>query len=169
MYYPKSKYSDPKHTPGNEFLLDGKVYVGWYVETYKKEYLTGKAVNKDSKKLTKISTIKEESLKFKFEHTKITPTENDIENGTWTRYFLKDKRTGKVIETNKQKFIDFKEKTYVERGKLQWILKGPANNVVKDRYTYYGAAHKNKAAVKELEKTIKGIEKLIKDYSEFVE
>lgn len=169
MFYPKSKYSDPKHTPGNEFLLDGKVYVGWYVETFKKQYLTGKVVNKSSKRLVKISTIKEDTSKFKFENTKIEPTDRDRENGVWVRYFLKDKRTGKIIETTKQKFVDFKEKTYVLRGKVEWVLKGPADNVYKEKYVYYGASHKNELAIKELEKTIQGITKQIKNYSEFVE
>lgn len=40
-YYPTSKIKKGKKTKGNEFLLDGKPYVGDYYQTYDNRYFTG--------------------------------------------------------------------------------------------------------------------------------
>ena len=51
MFIPKSKYSTPKHSPGDEFTLNGKNYIGWYIQLSTGEYYTGKTFNSSSKKL----------------------------------------------------------------------------------------------------------------------
>lgn len=174
MYLPKNKYSAPKHTPGGEFSLNGIEYVGWYIRTFKNEYYTGKAFSKDSKlliKLTEETNVIDANRNdpFTFNSIQVAPSSKDRINGKWKRYFLKDSRNGKIIEVDKDKFLLFKKKSYVLKGLLEWEIKGPAENLVINGYTYYGASHQNKIKVAELEKTFPGLSSFVKDYSQFVE
>lgn len=173
MYLPKSKYSEPKHTPGGEFLLGDEQYRGWYIVTYKKEYLTGKAITNKSQFLTPIDTPERTDTRdlptLDFYNQSVTPTETDKRAGMWKRYFLLDTRTKKIVEVNKDKFDVFKTKTYITRGVLNWKLKGPAQNITKEKYVYYGAAHINRTNTEKLNQSLPGLTDFIKDYSEFVD
>ena len=175
MYLPKSKYSAPKHTPGGEFILNNQVYVGWYIKTFKNQYFTGRSLTKESKILIKLDQedgfVTDQNLNnsTRFASMKVAPSKIDTQNGKWTRYFLQDSRTLKIIEVDRNKAIFFKRKSYIKQAKIDWNIKGPAENVTSGQYTYYGAAYQNRVAVEKLESTIKGITNFIKDYSEFVE
>ena len=174
MYLPKNKYSKPRHSPGGEFSLDNKEYVGWYIQTYTKEYYSGKTLNKNSKLLFKLSDSdniidRNENDPFIFSSVIVSPTPRERSNGIWKRYFLKDPRNNKIIEVDKKKYLLFKRKTYVLRAELDWKIEGPAENQNINGYTYFGATHVNKVNTQALESTIKGITTYIKDYSEFVE
>lgn len=169
MYIPKSKYSTPKHTPGDEFTLDGRNYIGWYIQLSTGEYYTGRSFNASSKKLISSTETTELKPYLSFIPVNVSPTPRDKTNLKWTRYFLQDQRNKRIIEVDKAKFDSFKIKNYITRGTLEWELKGPAENLNVDGYLYYGAAHQNKLKAEKLEKTIPGITSFIKDYSQFVE
>ena len=74
-----------------------------------------------------------------------------------------------IIEVSKDRFQAFKDKANYKQGILEWKLKGPAENVNKGPYTYFGAEHINTVNTQTLESTIPGISSFIKDYSQFVE
>jgi len=173
MYLPKSKYSEPKHTPGDEFLLGNEIYRGWYVVTFKGEYLTGKVIDNKSKYLQKIDPPERVDTRdlpsLDFYSKRVTPTDIDRKSGSWRRYFLQDTRTGKIVEVEKKKFDLFGTKNYITRGILDWKLKGPAQNVVKEKYVYYGAEYINRVNTEKLSRNMKGLSEFIKNYSEFVE
>lgn len=174
MYLPKSKYSKPLHTPGNEFSLNGKEYRGWYIKTYKGQYYTGKSFSSQSQLLIKLvteSNVIDANINdpFRFYNTVNTPLPKDRANGKFTRYFLQDTRNKKIIEVNKEKYDLFRVKKYITRENIEWIIKGPSENLEINGYTYYGAAHQNKLTVHTLESKIPGITNFIKNYSEFVE
>lgn len=168
MYYPKSKYSSPKYTAGNELEYGGKPYKGWYVITYKDEYLSGKLPSRDSKTLSLINK-KQKVRTPKIYSEKVEPNSGDYTNGTWRRYLLQDKRSKKIVEVSKQKFDSYKNVSYIVNEYIDWILKGPSGNVVVKKYTYYGAAHRNKEAALKLEEKMPGVSEFFKDYSKFVD
>lgn len=169
MYIPKSKYSAPKHTPGDEFTLNGKNYIGWYIQLSTGEYYTGRSFNASAEKLISSTETTPSTPYLSFISVNVSPTQNDRINSKWTRYFLQDQRNKRIIETNKEKYNAFASKPYITRSTIEWELRGPAENKVIDGYQYYGAAHQNKLKAEKLEKTIPGISSFIKDYGQFVE
>lgn len=168
MALPKSKYSDPKHTPGGEFALNGKEYTGWYITTYRGENYTGKTYGINSKLLTSISENAPGSSPTFIEEP-IQPNSYDKKEGVLKRYFVQKIQNLKIIEVSKLRYIEFNKVSGYKRATLDWRIKGPAENQSINGYTYFGAAHVNKVNTQALESTIKGITTYIKDYSEFVE
>jgi len=169
MYIPKSKYKPPKYTSGNRFTLpDGTFYTGWYIETFKGEFLTGKLSTSSSKVLIDNVVDEEQLPKYTFSNDLVIPTEKNYKDGYFYRYYVQDKRTRAVIEATEDKYKYFLKQNYTQEIKVKWILQGPAENINKGLYIYFGAASKNKEAIKEAELTIKGLSSLIKSYSEFV-
>lgn len=199
MYLPKSKYSKPKYTQGYDFNLpNGKRYVGWCFETYKKQVFTGKepsdkntllvpiteTSNKPSKKLMfqpLASTIVDRAAivsnrtidsviipNSKTVKQDILVDSTDITNGYFLRYFLQDKITRNIIEVKNKKYIEMLKESYTIGITLKWIIKAPAENIKRNGYTYIGASQKNKEAVEAAEKTVIGIKNFIKSYDQFV-
>jgi hypothetical protein len=174
MFIPKSKYSTPKHTPGNEFTLNGENYRGWYVELNSGGYFTGKTITSKSKKLIFNPARGENedtrpSQKYRLYNMDVTPLPADISNKKWRRYFLQDKRNLKIVEVDRARYNLFRIKQYVTRVSLDWLLNGPAEDKIINGYSYEGTASRNKKTVVALEKDMPGISSFIKDYSQFVE
>ena len=98
------------------------------------------------------------------------PTEKDYKAGVLNRYFLQNTSTGKILEISKELYdIKFKNKPLYEKvAKLEWKLEGPVNDIVVGGNVFRGASNVNRDSVKELSKTIKGIENLVTDYSQFI-
>ena len=86
MALPKSKYSDPFHTPGNEFTLNGKPYIGWFVRTYQNKYYTGKIIDESSMRLDPVVEKKINEPAFVDEI--IEPSVRDRVRGILRRYFI---------------------------------------------------------------------------------
>ena len=166
MGLPKSKYSSPKHTPGGEFLLNKENYIGWYVVTYKNEYLTGKQAKGNSKKL--IPVEEEQVVRPLFVEDKVEPNLTVVKDGVWTRYFLKKITNQKIIEVSKKKYLFFDQAPNIESVKLNWIIQGPVENRLINNYLYYGAEHNNRIATLRLNNTFDGISSHITDFAEFV-
>ena len=96
------------------------------------------------------------------------PTIFDYKNGFFIRYFIRDKRDGKIVEVNTRQFKEKRRLNYVQVGKLEWILQGPAENRVINDVPFVGAAQRNKERVLELDKELKGLKNFIKNYGKFV-
>ena len=170
MYIPKSKYKPAKYTNGDKFTQpDGTFYTGWYVETFRGDFLSGKAPTKNSLKLTEESNVEGNYLdSYSFSNDIIIPTEKNYRDGFFYRYYVQDKRSRAIIEATQNKYNYFLRQRYTQEVEVKWILQGPAENINKGLYIYFGAASKNEEAIKEAELTIKGLSSLIKSYSEFV-
>lgn len=167
MALPKTKYSSPLHTPGGEFLLDGKDYIGWYIKTYQNKFYSGKTFDSFSQQLQEKKDIVPPSLIFAEQHTE--PDSYARNKGVWRRYFIQKKSNLKIIEVTKERYDTFKNISQYSRGILEWKIKGPSENQNIKGYTYFGAAHVNEVNTKSLENSLTGISSYIKDYSQFVE
>ena len=169
MYIPKSKYSEPKHSRGDFlFSKDGTPYVGWYVKTYNDIYLSGKEPSNSS---TVLELVDEEpdKAKPKFISDTILPEVEDYNKGYFTRYYLQDRRNLKIIQVNQQKYFYFTKETYIKGIELKWVIRGPAQDVIKPPYLYQGAITRNKQTIDTYSNMMTGLKDYILDYKEFVE
>lgn len=169
MYIPKSKYRPAKYTDGNRFTKsDGTFYTGWYIETFRGDFLSGKTPTASSEMLTDNQVSEQEFAQYKFTNDIITPTEKDYKEGYFYRYFVQDKRNNAIIEVVRDKYKYYVKQRYTREIKVKWILEGPAENINRGLYIYFGAASKNEEAIKEAENTIIGLSSVINLYNQFV-
>lgn len=169
MYLPKSKYSSPKYTRGNEFILEsGKAYTGWYFKTYKGEAFTGKIPSKTSDILISIDDDDSNVQTLRFKDDIIRPTQSDYDQGYITRYFVQDKRNKVIVEVNKKNYLEFGKLSYTTTYSLDWNLTSPAEDVKKGPYIYFGSANKNRELSLKAEETMPGFIDKIKSFSKFV-
>jgi hypothetical protein len=171
MYLPKSKYT-VKITKGGDFYKkDGSTYRGKYIETYNGQIFTGGELTPASEKLEDFrysASVITNFSQVAFKSDMIKPTKEDYKEGFITRYYVQDIRNKAIIEANKENYKGFLTLPYLKTLKLKWNLKGPAENVNKGPYIYFGAISKNKELVLEGEKTIEGLSEFIFNYGEFV-
>jgi hypothetical protein len=175
-YIPESRYKKAKSTDGTEFVevISRERYKGFYIETYKGKYYGGKTPEEDGPELEKISKINFAIplglLGLLAGFFKKKPTQSEIQNGVTKRNFIQDKNNNKIIETDPDTYEQAKEflpnSTFAE---IDWIIGGPAEDIVYGTYAYEGAASKNKKTIEELNKTIPGINTFVTDYSYLVE
>jgi len=147
MYLPQSQYKANLFTNGSEFKIatTGKIYSGYYFETYKTERYTGKSPQDGTPQLllplfeqinlTNNSVTPERvkisiSLNGEYSHTAkprlipqpnpTQPTSNDYVNGLFTRYFCK--------KNNELKYMEIDQPTYTK-------LKSQDTSMAWDLYT----------------------------------
>lgn len=176
MFLPKSKYKGPfTATSGDKELLYKdtlKPFRGSYIVTYKNKYYEGKTPQEAKKELILKSLYEEQQAnKNKFKGPKaaiIEPSEKDYKNKKFTRYFTKDKRSGRILEVTKDEFNRVKKLPAHLCTSLEWWIEGPAEDTKYNGYIYFGATTRNAKAVEEAEKKIKGIKNYLKNLAEFV-
>lgn len=182
-YIPKSKYTEPKYTSGGEFInkTTQKDYTGYYIETYRDRFYAGKSPQQAGDEIVK---IKSEGIVNKGAKASLfllltalakgffkpSASSVDKDNGFTTRYFIQDKSTNKIVETDKNTYLQAQDQIPNQRfATADWIIKGPAENQVINGYPFEGAASKNKKTIQALESQIPGISTFVTDYSLLVE
>ena len=181
-YIPKSKYKKPKSTSGGEFteLESKETYKGFYIETYKGNYYGGKTPEENGPELVKEKKLAGQiamlvglgalipGLLAGFFLKK--PTQSEKDKGVTKRNFIQDNNTNKILETDPDTYEQAKEalvnSTFAE---VDWIIKGPAKDMMFGNYPYEGAESKNRKTIQALEKTMPGISTFITDYKYLVE
>jgi hypothetical protein len=182
-YYPKSKYSKPKSAEREEFIVKKtqEYYKGTYVKTSDNKYFSGKSPMDTEEELQKVTSDVEEagvdvSLLYGilagslggFFAKKLSKSEK--EKGVAKRYFVQDLNNKKIVETDKATYLQTK-KEVVNRNfaEVDWIIKGPAEDMMFGKYPYEGAESKNKKTIQALDSQMKGISTFITDYRYLVE
>lgn len=176
MYLPKSKYKGPFIATGGdkEILYKDtlKPFRGSYFITYKDQLFEGESPKSAKKELIfKADYDKQLENQNKITPVKsklVTPTENDYKNKKFTRYFCKDRRSGLISELDKVEYNRVSKLPAHFTTAIEWWLEGPAEDTKFRGYLYVGAINKNKKAVEEGEKVLRGLKNYIKDLSEFV-
>ena len=167
MYLPKSQFR-VEDTYGEEFTdSSGNPYVGKVLRT-----ASGRVYAGDSIVNTKgiLNPVEKQDLN-KIErplNDYYGPKEADYVNGTFIRYFIRDKRNGKFSEVSLPQWKEKRKLRYVTSGKFLWLLTGPVNDGFINGIPYKGAASKNRETLQELEKDFTGITTFFKSTSEFV-
>ena len=171
-FIPKVKTIVGGTVPGK--LVDektGRQYLGEFIQDYKGNFYKGTSITKSSEKLI-LQTPEEKSNDvegLRFIYTK--PTQKDYDNGIFKRYFVKDKTTGKVVEVNRKKYVEYKKlkKPYYTPLQLDWVISSPKKDYYLNNILVLGAESKNKKLINQAEKSIPGIEEqVLKDLGEFV-
>jgi hypothetical protein len=182
-YIPKSKYTEPKYTPGGEFVNKNtqQDYTGYYIETYRDRFYAGKSPQQAGDEIEK---IKSEGIVNKGAVASLFPllialskgffkpsaSSVDKDNGFTTRYFVQDKNNNKITETDKSTYLQAQDQIPNQRfATADWIIKGPAENKIINGYPFEGAASKNKKTIQALETQMPGISTFVTDYSLLVE
>lgn len=178
-YIPESRYDKPKTTPGGEFAVasTGDDYKGSYFKTFDGKYYSGTRPEENGVELVELSpnyledlmpaAITAAGLLVGYFITKLK--KGDREKGKTKRYFLQDKRKGKIIETDLETYQQAQNTPATVRVEMDWIIKGPAEDKIINGYPFEGAASKNKKTVLSFEKDMPGISTFITDYSLLVE
>lgn len=181
MYIPEGSYKKPIYTLGFTFVdMETKEsYRGFLIEDSLGKFYSGKVPGNDNRRLEKIDIKLPEGLKSGIKGTLITLATglankviSDLERqkGQTKRYFVQDKNSNKIVETDKSTYnqakVDLPNHNFSE---VTWQLTGPAENKTFGSYTYEGAASKNKKAIQALESQMKGISNFVTDYAYLVE
>ncbi len=178
-YVPESRYSEPKSTPGGDFVVKetGEDYKGSYIELFDGKFLSGTKPEENGAELVELTpnyledlmpaAVVVAGLLAGFFKPKLK--RGDREKGKTKRYFVQDKRTNKIIETDLETYQLSQNIPSKRFAAVDWIIKGPAENQIMNGYPFEGAASKNKKAITAVEKQIPGISTFVTDYSLLVE
>ena len=174
-YIPESRYSDPKSTAGGDFVVKttGEDYKGRYIETFDGRFYSGTKPEENGVELEELKpgfledlmplAVPVLGLLAGFFAGKLR--KGDRAKGVTKRYFVQDKRTNKITETNLQTYQEAQRLPSKRFAFTDWIIKGPAEDAIIKGYPFEGAASKNRKAILKLEKDMPGISKFITDYS----
>jgi hypothetical protein len=155
-YIAKTKYTEPKSTPGGEFAYKdtGKDYKGTYFEDYRKKYFAGATPDDKGGELIKVRTelpgqlltpaaaILAQAIRSFF---KPKVKKSDKNKGTITRHFVQANNTKKITEVSREDYLAIKKEIPNKNfATVYWIIAGPAEDQNFNGYPYEGAASKNK-------------------------
>jgi hypothetical protein len=178
-YAPEHSYSQPKSTAGGDFAIEstGEDYRGSYIETSEGKFYSGTKPEQNGVELIKLNPEYLEDLMplvntipgllLGFFKPKLK--KGDKEKGITKRYFIQDKRTNKIIETDLQTYQESQDLPSKRFSAVDWNIKGPAEDTVIKGYPFEGAASKNRKTILALEKGMPGISTFVTDYSFLVE
>lgn len=96
-----------------------------------------------------------------------TPSKEDYNEGELERYYVQDKRTGKIIEVNKAGYNKAKTQNVYRRLILNWAIKGPKEDYKYGEYMYPGVKSQNQNIVEQAEAIMPGISKHFEDFGQF--
>ena len=181
MYIPEGSYKKPVYTLGFTFVdMETKEsYRGFLIEDSLGKFYSGKSPGNDNRRLEKVDIKIPEGLKSGLKGIAKTLamglankliSKLERQNGKTKRYFVQDKNSNKIAETDKTTYnqakVDLVNHNFSE---VDWILTGPAEDKTFGSYVYEGAASKNKKAIQALESQMKGISNFVTDYAYLVE
>lgn len=170
MFLPKIKIKlPPKFTLGDLFRLPtGEPYSGYYFEDYKGNAYAGKSPAESTTQLIPIK--REETVEdLPLVSSAIKPKVEDYDKGFFKRFYLKDSRNGKIVETTEKIYNSELEKLFIKGTTIDWVIQKPAKDLLIEGSLYQGAISRNKFKVQQAEQQLRGIADYITQYDEFVE
>ena len=172
MYIPKHKLKVGGKIAGK--LIDPKTkrnFLGKFVQDHKGNFYKGETITSKSEPLEFIADDKEAEKALGLVTSYRKPTPEDYGKGIFERYFVKDAPTGRVIEVDKQTYLQQTKanKIYRKTLKIGWYVNGPVDDEIKNGYLYPGARAKNEDVINQAEKILSGIGKqVLKDPTQYV-
>jgi len=165
---PKIKISKPKYTFGGELKTpSGDDYVGRYFEDYKGNKYDGANPNNSTTELNAAEETPQVKRPLGFELN--TPTQEDYNRGSFTRFFLKDTRNGKIAEVKRNTYLRERVfNTYMQGTNILWRLKGPIEDKDFNGRILKGARNANKESIEQAAQEFKGLELYLTEYTQFI-
>lgn len=172
MYIPKSKQIVGGKIAGKLFdLKTGFRYTGPYVQDFKGNFYKGTVINKNSEALEFIPDDLKSKNPLGIFSVFRKPTASDYKKGIFIRYFVKDARSGRVVEIDKKQYLEQRNeaKLYRRTLKIAWYITGNVEDTVINGYVYPGTKAKNLDVIDKAEKELPGIgDQVLKNPAEFV-
>lgn len=174
MYLPESKY-EVKTAKVGEYTYKGRPFYGRYIETYRGARYPGSDIGQvkaSDEQLVPAST-EQQALSVlsdvQLGGCKIVPTEEDYGKGSFTRYFQRNKVSGKVDEISKDLYEDRQDLDYLTFATCSWALTGSVENHYVGQYYMRGAGSRNREQIEILEESMPGVGQfLLRNPGEFV-
>lgn len=173
MYLPKSKYKK-EAAKAEQFAdkLTGAPYVGPVIKDFLGRIFKGSSPSNAKEELVSTNVDGENTddlIGFNRFYPKPDPAA--YSKGLLDRFFLKDSRTGKIIELSKEDYLKSKKKSklYTKSIKIVWYITGNPEDEIINGYLYPGTKAKNQDVINQAEKILPGIgAQILKDPSQFV-
>jgi len=180
-YVPDTRESNPKSASQGEFVeqITRNPYKGFYVQDFKGNYYAGKSIKENGVQLERVRTQTPVSVSTLLEQTLLAGlkgffkkilTQGELDRGVARRFFVQDKNTNKIVETDSATYLQaqsqFPNKNYAQ---IDWVIQGPAKDTSFNGIPYQGAESKNKKTIQALEKQMPGISLYVTNYAEFVQ
>jgi len=172
MWLPRIKIKKSDTASGGTFLDEnGNVYTGAFFETYAGEFFKGTKPSSNLQPLQPLDPFESQDpildpTMFKTEFVK--PSDKELTNGKFKRYFLQDTRSGNIVEIFKSKFDNLPNNLFSKKVAVDWILDGPKEDVYFNGIKQEGTGEINRKAILKAEETIKGLSDYVTDYTQFV-
>jgi len=172
MYLPKFRQIVGGKIPGK--LIDPKTglnYLGAFVQDFKGNFFKGDSITSKSKPLEFIPDEEIAKQALGFENIYVSPSSDDVRNGYMFRYFVKDLRSGKIVEVDKEVYSAQRKqnKLYRRTLKIQWYIVGNFEDETINGYIYPGIKSKNLDVIDQAETALPGITaQHLKDPAQFV-
>jgi len=174
MYLPKVRQIVGGKIPG--ILKDpatGLKFNGKFVRDFLGNFFKGDKITSESKPLELVPFTEEQAERSNsdFYSDFVTPNEAQYEKGAFPRYFVKDGRTGKIIEVDQDKYNTQKKENKLYRRvlRIEWYITGNPEDQIINGYLYPGTKAKNQDVINQAEKILPGIgEQILKDPGQFV-
>ena len=172
MYIPKIKQIIGGKIAGK--LVDPKTglqFLGKFVQDYKGNFFKGDKFTPQSEPLTFVPD--EQAIeKVLGLHTVFRqPSEQEYQKGSFPRYFIKDARTGKVVEVDHEQYREQSKSNRLYRKvlRIEWYITGNPEDEIINGYLYPGTKSKNQDVINQAEEELPGIgEQILKDPGQFV-
>ena len=167
MYIPKIKQIAGGKVAGK--LLDiktGLQYFGKFVKDYKGNFFKGSQITSKSEPLLYVPDVKAIERELNLQTVFRSPSEQEYTKGSFTRYFVKDSRTGRVVEVDEPQYLQQRKtnKLYRRALKIEWYITGEPEDQIINGYLYPGTKSKNQDVIKQAEEILPGIgEQILKD------
>ena len=172
MYIPKIKQVvGPKLAGFLKDKMTGLKFNGSFVKDYRGKFFKGTRVTDNSEELEFVPDGSSISVDEYFRNVYRTPNTGDYVQGTFIRYFARDRRDGKVVELDKVSYLKVhkEKKLYRKTLKVQWYIKGNPENEIINGYMYPGLKAKNEDVANKAEKLLPGIKsQQLSNYAQFV-
>lgn len=175
MYIPKSKQKAGGKLDGS--LIDpktGAAFTGKFVKDFLGRFFKGDKIDSKSQPLEFVPFSDEtEAVKYgsDFVSVFIQPSQDDYNKGSISRFFVKDSRSGRIIEIDKEKYNTQKKENKLYRRvlRIEWYITGNPEDEIINGFLYPGTKKKNQDVINQAEKVLPGIgEQILKDPQQFV-
>jgi effector-binding domain-containing protein len=182
LQYSRSEIQRAQFTRGKEWMMeDGTEYIGLY-----HTYVTGEVYTEAdwnpqiSKPLVPYEDVTSDKYSYKkitrvdtkynaIQSIRRTVTEQEVQLGVMTRYFLKPVNSGNIIEISNDQYTQFLQKkidpNYYIGVSLQWYITGPVNDTTQNGILVEGIATKNLNSIRAA--NMPGLEEYLSDLLEY--
>lgn len=172
MYIPKIKQIIGGEIPGK--LVDPKTglqFLGKFVRDYKGNFFKGDKFSRNAEPLTFVPDAQQQEKVLGLHTVYRSPSAQEYAKGTFPRFFVKDARTGKVVEVDHEQYREQikSNRLYRKVLKIEWYITGNPEDQLINGYLYPGTKSKNQDVINQAEKILPGIsEQILKDPGQFV-